>query len=85
MISENRAAPAKRRTLKQRLDFGLQRLRPADLFDAWMFAEADATLAMAAWRAAPREEKADAYSAYVAAFDRETQAASILALRLGFA
>jgi hypothetical protein len=85
MISENRAATAKRRTLRQRLDFGLQRLRPADLFDAWMFAEADATLAMAAWRAAPPEEKADAYSAYVAAFDRETQAASILALRLGFA
>jgi hypothetical protein len=64
---------------------GLQRLRPADLFDAWMFAEADATLAIAAWRAAPREEKQDAYAAYVAAFDRETQAARILAARLGFA
>jgi hypothetical protein len=86
MTSEDRSATAKRRGFKERLDrLGIQRLRPADLFDAWMFAEADATLAIAAWHAAPREEKADAYSAYVAAFDRETQAASILALRLGFA
>ena len=64
---------------------GLQRLRPADLFDAWLFAEADATLALGAWRAAPRGEKGDAYAAYLAAFDRETHAARILALRLGFA
>jgi len=64
---------------------GLQRLRPADLFDAWLFAEADATLAIAAWRAAPRGEKGDAYAAYLAAFDRETQPARSLALRLGFA
>jgi hypothetical protein len=85
MSSENAGTAAKRRSLKQRLDVGIQRLRPADLFDAWLFAEADATLAIAAWRAAPREEKAEAYSAYVAAFDRETQAAHILALRLGFA
>ena len=80
MISET-----KRRSLKQRFDVSLQRLRPADLFDAWMFAEADATLAIATWRAAPREEKADAYAAYLAAFERETQAARILAARLGFA
>ena len=86
MTGENGSATENPRSLKGRLDrVGIQRLRPADLFDAWLFAEADATLAIAAWRAAPREEKADAYSAYVAAFDRETQAASILALRLGFA
>lgn len=86
MTGENSAATTKRRSVKQRLDrLGIQRLRPADLFDAWMFAEAEATLAMAAWRLAPREEKGDAYAAYVAAFERETQAASILALRLGFA
>ena len=75
----------KRRSLTERFDLSLQRLRPADLFDAWMFAEADATLAIATWRAAPREEKADAYAAYLAAFERETHAARILAARLGFA
>ena len=50
-----------------------------------MFAEADAALAIAAWRAAPSEEKGDAYAAYVAALDRETQAARVLALRLSLA
>jgi hypothetical protein len=86
MISENPSATARRRTFMARLDrLSLQRLRPADLFDAWMFAEADATLAIAAWHAAPRGEKGDAYAAYLAAFDRETQAARILAVRLGFA
>ena len=64
---------------------GIQRLQPADLFDAWMFAEADATLAVAGWRAAPSDEKRDAYAAFVAALDRETQAARVLALRLSFA
>jgi hypothetical protein len=82
----NPGAMTTQRSLKARPDRrAIQRLRPADLFDAWMFAEADATLAMATWRAAPCEEKRDAYAAYVAAFDRETQAASIFALRLGFA
>jgi hypothetical protein len=57
-------------------------LRAADLFDAWIFAESDATLALANWRAAPSERKADAYAAYVAAVDREAQAASLLEFRL---
>ena len=37
--------------------FDLQSLRPADLYDAWVFAEADATLALDAWRIAPHAEK----------------------------
>jgi hypothetical protein len=49
--------------------------RPADLYDAWLFAAADATLALAAWRSAMRGERGDAYAAYVAALDREEQAA----------
>jgi hypothetical protein len=61
---------------------GLRRLRPGDLFDAWMFAEADATLALAGWRSARRAEKADAYAVYLAALDREAQAALMLQLRL---
>jgi hypothetical protein len=60
----------------------LKRVRPADLFDAWMFAEAEATLALARWRSARRAEKADAYAVYVAALDREAHAARILELRL---
>jgi hypothetical protein len=60
----------------------LGQVRPAALFDAWMFAEADATLALAAWRSAAIDGKATAYAAYQAAFDRETQAARALELRL---
>jgi hypothetical protein len=60
----------------------IDHLRPADLFDAWLFAESDATLALAAWNNAPRSEKRPAHAAYVAAFDREAHAASVLELRL---
>jgi hypothetical protein len=58
------------------------RLRPAELFDAWMFAETEATLALAAWWSARSHEKADAYAAYLEALDREAQAARTLQLRL---
>jgi len=60
----------------------LGQVRPAALFDAWLFAEADATLALAAWRSAASSNKAAAYAAYRAALDREAQAASALELRL---
>jgi hypothetical protein len=62
--------------------FHLGRIRPADLFDAWLFAEADATLALATWRSAASDEKAAAYATYRAAVDREAQAARMLELRL---
>lgn len=65
--------------------FELNRLRPADLYDAWLFAEADATLALAAWRSAARPDKPAAHTAYVAALDRESHAAVVLARRLGAA
>jgi hypothetical protein len=58
------------------------RIRPADLFDAWLFAEADATLALADWRSAAIGAKAAAYAAYRAALDVEAQAAGTLELRL---
>ena len=54
---------------------GVGRIRPAALFDAWLFAEADATLALAAWRSAASDDKAAAYATYRAAQDREAQAA----------
>jgi hypothetical protein len=56
---------------------------PTDLYDAWLFAAADAGLALADWRLAAREWRADAYAVYVAALDREEQAATRLQLRLG--
>ena len=66
--------------MRSALDVG--RIRPAALFDAWLFAEADATLALAAWRSAASDDKAAAYAAYRAALDREAQAARTLELRL---
>jgi hypothetical protein len=64
---------------------GLGRIRPAALFDAWLFAEADATLALAAWRCAASDDKPAAYAAYRAALDREAEAARTLELRLAAA
>jgi len=66
--------------VRSALDVG--RIRPAALFDAWLFAEADATLALAAWRSAASDDKAVAYATYRAALDREAQAARTLELRL---
>ena len=57
------------------------RIRPAALFDAWLWAEADATLALAAWRSAASDDKAAAYAAYRAALHPEAQAARTLELR----
>ena len=63
----------------------INHLHPADLFDAWLFAESDAALALAAWNQAPHSERGPAHAAYVAACDREAQAASLLELRLSIA
>lgn len=62
--------------------FGAKRLRPAELFDGWLFAETEATLALSAWRSARTAEKAAAYAAYLDALDREAKAAKLLELRL---
>ena len=61
---------------------GMRRLRAAELYDAWLFAETDATLALAAWWSAPHDQKRDAYAAYCAALEREAHAAGLLELRL---
>jgi hypothetical protein len=68
--------------LTRRARLSLKRLRPAQLFDAWTFADTEASLALAAWRLARAHEKAAAYAAYVAAVDREVHAARLLELRL---
>ena len=62
-----------------------RRIRPAVLFDAWLFADADAMLALAAWRSATSDDKAAAYATYRAALDREAQASRMLELRLAVA
>ena len=69
--------------MRSALDVG--RIRPAALFDAWMFTAADATLALAAWRCAASGDKAAAYASYRAALDREAHAARMLELRLAAA
>jgi hypothetical protein len=61
----------------------LRDVRPIDLYDAWLFAEAEATLALRAWRMAARPAKAETSAAYRAALDREEHAARVLAGRLG--
>ena len=57
--------------------------KPIDLWDAWLFAEAEASLALATWTRAADGDKADAYATYVAALDREEQAGRVLALCVG--
>lgn len=57
--------------------------KPIDLWDAWLFAEAEASLALATWNRAPHGDKARAYAAYAAALDREEQAGRVLALCVG--
>jgi hypothetical protein len=57
-------------------------LSAADLYDLWMIAEADATLALADWMAAPRRSKAETYAAYADALDREAEAAGALQARV---
>jgi hypothetical protein len=69
--------------MRSALDIG--RIRPAALFDAWLFAEADATLALAAWSCAASDDKAATYATYRAALDREAEAARTLELRLAAA
>jgi hypothetical protein len=55
---------------------------PIDLWDAWLFAEAEASLSLQAWSSAATDDKAGAHAVYLAALDREEQAARVLADRL---
>jgi hypothetical protein len=60
---------------------GVQRASVASagmLYDDWVVAETEATLALAAWRTAARSRKRAAYATYVAALDAESAAAAQL-------
>jgi hypothetical protein len=60
-----------------------QLLPTEDFWDAWAFAAMEAELALSAWKRAARELKATAYATYRAALDREEDAATRLAARVG--
>jgi hypothetical protein len=62
--------------------FSMRLISPAALYDDWLVAETEATLALAAWRAARPGAKARAHDTYVAALGREARAADLLATRL---
>jgi hypothetical protein len=53
-----------------------------ELWDAWVFAEVECDLALESWYRAGDDDKRGAYAAYLAALDREEQAATSLAERL---
>ena len=55
---------------------------PFELFDAWLHAEQDASIALARWCDAGNGAKADAYAVYLAALDREAHAAEVLRRRV---
>jgi hypothetical protein len=55
---------------------------PIELWDAWQFAANEATLRLRIWSTAPNDNKAHAHATYLAALDREEQAALVLEQRL---
>jgi hypothetical protein len=61
---------------------GARLISPAALFDDWLMAETEATLALEAWRAARVTRKRRAHARYLLALDREEHAAHLLASRL---
>jgi hypothetical protein len=56
-----------------------------ELWDAWAFAEIDADVALKRWWDAADGERASAFAAYRAAFEREAQAAAVLEAELKLA
>ena len=61
---------------------GVRDAEPVDLWDAWLWAEAETSLTLQAWSSAATADKAGSHAAYRAALDREEQAARVLAHRL---
>jgi hypothetical protein len=50
----------------------------SEIWEAWLIAEAEVELAYREWAAASSAERGDRYAAYLAALDREGQAAVVL-------
>jgi hypothetical protein len=58
------------------------KVRTTEVWDAWQFAAIESGLALDAWMSAEPEEKEHRHCAYIAALDREEQAAATLAERV---
>lgn len=61
---------------------GLRSVSRAALYDDWLLAETEATLALARWRTAGPTARAHAHAAYSDALAREGLAADLLAWRV---
>jgi hypothetical protein len=79
----DRFVAASGRTFARGDGVSLRLVSPAALYDDWRLAETEASLAMAAWYATPRSDKAAAYARYAVRTDAEEAAATKLAERLG--
>src|SRR6185312_16012387 len=53
--------------------------RRVDIWDAWVYAQAEVELAFRSWAGAPAVQRRDLHVAYRAALDREERAAVVLA------
>jgi hypothetical protein len=65
------------------LDMGIDmppfgRCTPSEIWEAWLFAQAEVELTYREWADALRAERGERYAAYRAALDREGQAAVVL-------
>jgi hypothetical protein len=69
--------------LRELVDIPAKEAPTLELWDAWLFAELDAECALKHWWEADSWQRGDAFVAYVAALDREAQAARALEARLG--
>ena len=60
----------------------LDELTLAELFDLWLIAAVESSIALSAWITAGWAEKGDAHAAYRASLDREQHAAAVIARRV---
>ncbi|HEX8855649.1 MAG TPA: hypothetical protein VF752_08605 [Thermoleophilaceae bacterium] len=82
MLSPNRLIPFPNRLARiARAHEGPDDTPTMELWDAWVFAEVDSKLALRSWWDAPSGSKSVAFATYLAALDREEQAAAVLAAR----
>ena len=80
--SENPFITAPSTALSRLGRLNVRALSPAALYDDWLVAETEASLALTGWRDAERHDKLAADARYVAAFDAEEAAAMRLQQRL---
>ncbi len=74
--------PSPATVLNNFVDISSRQAPTIELWDAWLFAELDAECALRHWWDAEPWARADAFAAYMAALDREAQAARALEARL---